>query len=102
MNGRMVIAAGLSLMLSGCMAFESKAVRTSQPYRAGYSAGCAAGGAGSATVQTDDTGMAASYRGDRRYRAGYSAGFSACRSSSRGMPNPERGPIADPYPGLPR
>lgn len=102
MTIRMIVALGLCLTLCGCMAFESKAVRNAPGYRAGYSDGCAAGGSGAATVRVDEAAMAAGYRNDKRYRAGYSAGFANCRPSSQRMPNLDRGPIADPYPGLPK
>jgi hypothetical protein len=99
---RALIALGLSLSLCGCMAFESRAVRNSGPYHAGYSDGCAAGGGGNASVRFEDAQDNAANRKDKRYRSGYSAGFAACRSSPAGAPMLERGPIADPYPGIPR
>ena len=103
MSWRAVLAIGLCLSLSGCIAFQSKATRTSPAFRAGYSDGCAAGGGGGATIRVEDAEAAAGYRGDRRYRSGYSAGVAGCRpSSQRPGSMLERGPVADPYPGLPK
>jgi len=69
--------------LAGCFLFESKqtrALRTTPDYRAGYSDGCGTAGSVSAnpradTQRRDDE----SFSGNAAYRLGWQEGYGACR-----------------------
>lgn len=77
----------LALCLSGCALFESRetrALRRSPDYRAGYSDGCASASSVSANPRANmerrDEGA---FDGNRAYRLGWQEGRGACRP----MPN---------------
>ena len=93
---------GASLLLSGCVFFESKqdrALEKTTEFKDGYSDGCA-------TASTQAANYAANnmvrdqtlFKTNRAYRQGWSAGYSGCRPVI-GPPQPQNGPVADPTPG---
>lgn len=97
----------LLLPLAGCGLFagkETRALRASPDYQAGYSDGCASAGgpdanmrdAGGGTVKDDGL-----YRSSKAYRAGWGAGLGACRGGGTTGPSAGRqsGPIPDISPG---
>ncbi len=84
--------------ISGCTLFESREtrqMRTTPDYRAGYSDGCAtanaAGTAGSPAPLRDEN----AFRANRAYNLGWNTGRSMCRN----MITPPPG--ATPYPSTP-
>lgn len=104
---RRVIALLLILPLGACGLFvskETRALRKSPDYRAGYSDGCnsaydpGADKSRDTNVVRDD----AMYRTNRAYQAGWRTGLNACRSSGNtsyaGVPD-NAGPIRDRNPG---
>jgi hypothetical protein len=102
----------LLLPLSACglfMSKETRALRKSPDYRAGYQDGCnSAYGPGAdksrdTNVVRDDE----AWRTSKAYRAGWGRGNSACRSTGYtggALPGttPYGGPVRDPSPGQPR
>ena len=89
-------------LLAGCVLFESKqtrAMRASPDYKAGYGDGCASAGTKGANPR--DSGLVrdeAAYRANKAYRAGWGTGFGACRGYQPGgnmPPPPGQGPISD-------
>lgn len=100
----------LSVSLGACSLFlskETRALRKSPDYRAGYQDGCnSAYGQGAdksqdATFVRDEE----AYRANKAYRTGWGMGRNACRSSGTGyngtLPGASSGsgPVRDPYPG---
>ena len=70
-------------LLAGCALFESKqtrAMRASPDYKAGYGDGCASAGAVSANLRAD-IGVRddQAFSGNEAYRMGWQEGFGACR-----------------------
>jgi hypothetical protein len=70
-------------LLASCALFESRqtrAMRATPDYKAGYSDGCATAGSVSANPRAE-TGMrdAQAYAGSAAYRMGWGEGFGACR-----------------------
>ncbi len=107
-----LIALFLLLPLSACglfMSKETRALRKTPDYRAGYQDGCSsAQGPGAdksrdADMVRDDE----AYRTNKAYRTGWGMGRSACRSTGYtggALPGttPYSGPVRDPIPGQPR
>jgi hypothetical protein len=96
----------LLLALAGCGLFTSKetrALRRSPDYKAGYSDGCRSAGGSDANMrepaaQVRDEQM---YASNKAYRLGWGTGYGACRSYTpqQAAPMPDRGPIPDINPG---
>ena len=77
----------LAIGLAGCSLFESREtrlMRQSPDYRAGYSDGCATANSASRSEVRD----AASYKGIRAYTMGWNAGRSLCRTQGADNPFP--------------
>jgi len=77
-------------LLAGCALFESKqtrAMRASPDYKAGYGDGCASAGAVSANPRAD-TGVRddQAFSGNEAYRMGWQEGFGACRPMPQNSP----------------
>jgi hypothetical protein len=96
-----LIALASTVLLSGCMFFETRADRAlrQQPnFRAGYEDGCASANAQGANMRRgnvvrDD----ALYDSDKAYRVGWANGHMACTTQ---VPDGQtRGPLQDPSPG---
>ena len=93
----------LSTALSGCVFFESRqdrALERTAEFKDGYSDGCAT--ASTKTANYAESNMVRDqtlFRTNRAYRQGWSAGYAGCRPVI-GQPEPQNGPIADPYPGV--
>jgi hypothetical protein len=96
--------------LGACSLFlskETRALRKSPDYRAGYQDGCNSGyGPGAdksqeATFVRDEE----AYRTNKAYRTGWGMGRNACRGTgyTGAMPSTSSGggPVRDPYPGRP-
>lgn len=105
-----LIALLLLLPLSACglfMSKETRALRKSPDYRAGYQDGCNSGTAPGAD-KSRDTELVRddeAYRINKAYRAGWGMGNRACRSTGytgAPQPTPYGGPVRDPSPGQPR
>lgn len=107
-----LIAFFLLLPLSACglfMSKETRALRQSPDYRAGYQDGCNSA-YGPGADKSRDTAVVRdeeSYRSNKAYRAGWGMGNSACRGTgyTGGAPSgtaPYGGPVRDPLPGQPR
>lgn len=105
-----LIAIFLLLPLSACglfMSKETRALRKSPDYRAGYQDGCnsAYGPGADKSRDTNVVRDAEAWRTNKAYRAGWGMGNSACRSTGYtggAPPTPYGGPIRDPSPGQPR
>ena len=73
----------LCLPLSGCFLFESKqtrALRASPDYRAGYDDGCNTAASVSANPRADtQVRDDAAFAGNQAYRMGWQEGYGACR-----------------------
>jgi hypothetical protein len=87
-------------LLTGCGLFMSpadRAMRNSQPYKNGYSDGCATANAEGASYRGGTVRDEDQFKTSRAYRSGWSSGFSACRLTTQG---PARSnPIANPLSG---
>ena len=102
---RRVLVLCLVLPLIGCGLFvskETRAMRRTPEYRAGYNDGCSSAGPRDANMrdeapqQRDDE----MYASNKAYRTGWGAGYGACRSyTPQQMPSADRGPIPDVNPG---
>ena len=107
-----LIALLLLLPLSACglfMSKETRALRKSPDYRAGYQDGCnsAQGPGADKSRASDMVRDEESYRTNKAYRAGWGRGHGACRSTGYtggALPGtvPYGGPVRDPVPGQPR
>lgn len=104
---RTVLALFLLFPLAACGLFvskETRALRRLPEYRSGYNDGCNSAAPQDANMrdfqpQIRDDEL---YARNKAYRVGWGAGYGACRSAgaySNPMPEPDRGPIADPHPG---
>jgi hypothetical protein len=100
----------LALPLAACGMFtskETKALRRSPDYHAGYQDGCnSAPPPGADRTRDEDLVRdAESYRSNKAYRAGWNVGVRACRSANHygggagGGDAPNAGPIPDRNPG---
>lgn len=107
-----LIALFLLLPLTACGLFlskETRALRKSPDYRAGYQDGCNSAYSPGAD-KSQDTNIVRddeAYRTNKAYRTGWGIGRSACRSNGYtggALPGtmPNSGPIRDPIPGQPR
>jgi hypothetical protein len=89
-------------VLSACVFFENpedRQIEKSPNFKAGYSDGCESANTVSANMrEQSDVRDRALFKSDRAYRTGWSAGYTACRPANLQMPEPNQGPIADPYP----
>jgi hypothetical protein len=86
----------LALSLAGCALFESKqtrALRASPDYRAGYGDGCSTASTVSANPRADTQNRDdQAYAGNTAYRMGWNEGYGACRP----MPNTPIGGMSTP------
>lgn len=100
----------LALPLAACGLFvskETRAMRRSPDYKAGYQDGCnsAAPPGADRTRDQDLVRDEESYRSNKAYRSGWNRGLSACRASSNtgggamAGDAPNAGPIPDRNPG---
>jgi hypothetical protein len=104
----------LILPLTACGLFQSRetrALRKSPDYRAGYQDGCNSAYGPDANKRRDDTRVRdeAQYKSNKAYHLGWDRGLNACRSGSRNGGNfpgtVPGGPVPDLNPGnggLPR
>ena len=97
-----LIVLGLSISLSACAIFESRASRAleSTPnFKDGYDDGCATASTKSASYAAQGSMVRDQelFRTDKAYRTGWSSGYSACRPAFTSN-EPQRGPIPDPNP----
>ncbi|MBV9549622.1 MAG: hypothetical protein JO256_08135 [Alphaproteobacteria bacterium] len=88
---RPLLLLALPPLLAGCFLFESKqtrALRASPDYRAGYSDGCASAGSVSANPRADSRRRDdQAYAGNAAYRLGWGEGYGACRPMPTISPN---------------
>ncbi len=108
---RAVILLLAILPLSACGLFvskETRALRKTPDYRAGYQDGCNSAYGPDADKRHDDTIVRddAEYKSNKAYRSGWNRGLAACRTSGTGysggaLPgtSPNSGPIPDMNPG---
>jgi hypothetical protein len=93
----------LLLPLAGCGLFadrQSRALRASPDYKAGYSDGCASAGGQDANMRGEDQIKdEALFRTSQAYRAGWSGGLGACRRGRAAPAARQNGPIPDIMPG---
>ena len=113
-SARIFLVFGLALSVSACGLFTSKetrALRKSPDYRAGYQDGCNSGYGPDANKRRDDTTVRDDqmYQNNRAYQVGWNRGLRACRSTGYtggALPGTvPSGPIPDQNPGnggLPR
>ena len=99
------------LPVSACGLFvskETRALRKTPDYRAGYQDGCNSAYGPDADKRHDDTTVRddAEYKSNKAYRSGWNRGIAACRTSGTGysggaLPgtSPNSGPIPDMNPG---
>jgi hypothetical protein len=85
----------LSLMLGGCIFFETKAQRAmvkDPNFQAGYSDGCASANAqGTDYRRGNDIRDASLYQSSKPYRSGWAAGYAACNTTRGGTSDPNYG-----------
>jgi hypothetical protein len=85
------------------MSKETRALRKSPDYRAGYQDGCnsAYGQGADKSQEANFVRDEEAYRTNKAYRTGWGMGRNACRNTaaSGAAPSPGAGPIRDPYPG---
>ena len=105
---RAIVLVLLLLPLAACGIFESKqtrALRRSPDYKAGYQDGCNSAYGPAADKRQDDTTVRddKQYQSNRAYRMGWNRGLNACRStgySGGALPGTvPSGPIPDQNPG---
>ena len=105
---RAIILILLLLPLAACGIFESKqtrALRRSPDYKAGYQDGCNSAYGPAADKRQDDTTVRddKQYQSNRAYRMGWNRGLNACRSTGYAggaLPGTvPSGPIPDQNPG---
>ena len=89
---RAAIALLLAASLSGCIFFETKAMRAMRNnpnFKAGYSDGCASANARGASFTGNKVRDEALFKTNEPYRAGWSNGYSTCNNQlySPGGPN---------------
>lgn len=106
---RAVIVFLLLLPLMACSLFvskETRALRKSPDYKAGYQDGCNSAWGPDADKRHDDTIVRddQQYKDNKAYRSGWNRGLNACRSSSNGnnggvMPGTQPSPVPDMNPG---
>jgi hypothetical protein len=103
---RSLAALCLLLPLLGCGLFvskETRAMRRTPDYKAGYGDGCASAPGQDADMR-DETPLRRDddmYDKNKAYRAGWGAGYNGCRAytpQNMGQ-TPDRGPIPDVNPG---
>ncbi len=97
-----LLALTLAAALGGCALFPSahdRAMRKTQPYKIGYSDGCAAANAAGSSYRYGPVRNEDAFRSNEVYRAGWNTGYSACRRTIT-MPGSNPGsPIPEPSPG---
>jgi hypothetical protein len=103
---RLIAVVCLLLAVTGCGLFTSKetrAMRRTPEYRAGYNDGCDTARGPDANMRDPGDGVRDEemYAKNNAYRSGWNAGNGACRSyaSPQNMPSADRGPIPDSNPG---
>jgi hypothetical protein len=105
---RVLVILLLLLPLSGCGLFTSKetrALRRSPDYKAGYQDGCNSAWSPDANKRHDDTIVRddEQYQKNKAYRTGWNTGLNACRStgySGGALPGTvPSGPVPDMNPG---
>ena len=104
-----VLAVVMVLPLAACGLFvskETRALRKTPDYRAGYQDGCNSSYGPDANKRRDDTTVRddEAYRSNKAYREGWNRGNLACRPSyntgnANPMASPNAGPIPDMNPG---
>jgi hypothetical protein len=87
------------MSLSGCVSAKDRAMRDSQPYRAGYADGCAAVTGQGASFREGPLRNEEAFQTNAAYRAGWNAGYSVCRRNMHGPGYDPMHPIQDPDPG---
>lgn len=93
------LALAMAATLVGCMSAQDRAMRNSQPYRAGYSDGCAAATDAGASYRYGPVRNEEAMRTNKAYRAGWNSGYASCRRTIQ-TPGSEPGsPIPEPSPG---
>ncbi|HEY0105760.1 MAG TPA: hypothetical protein VGB91_06710 [Rhizomicrobium sp.] len=94
--------AALSLSLTGCIFFETRAERAmvkDPNFRAGYGDGCASATAhGTDYRRGNDIRDDAAYQTSKPYRSGWAAGYAACNTTRSGTSNPDYGGMPTPKP----
>ena len=105
-----LLLAPLLAPLGACSLFlskETRALRKSPDYRAGYQDGCnsAYGQGADKSQEANFVRDEEAYRTNKAYRTGWGMGRSACRGTgyTGAVPgaSPGAGPVRDPYPGRP-
>jgi len=100
---RVAIALFLAASLSGCIFFETKAMRAMRNdpnFKAGYSDGCASASARGASFRGEKVRDDALFKTSEPYRAGWSNGYSTCNNQlySPNTPNVSDMPDHRPNP----
>jgi hypothetical protein len=100
---RVAFALFLAASLSGCIFFETKAMRAMRNdpnFKAGYSDGCASANARGASFRGEKVRDDALFKTSEPYRAGWSNGYSTCNNQlySPGTPNVSDMPDHRPNP----
>jgi hypothetical protein len=100
-----LLRAGLAILLaaslSGCIFFETRAMRTMRNdpnFRAGYSDGCASASARGTSFVGSKVRDDALFQTSQPYRAGWSNGYSTCNNQLNRSANPNVGDMPDQRP----
>ena len=91
-----------AIALAGCALVPSnrdRAIRHTQAYKAGYSAGCAAANAAGSSYRYGPVKDEDAFRNNEIYRAGWNTGYSACRRTFSPPGSDPGHPIPEPSPG---
>jgi hypothetical protein len=103
---RLIALVCLLLAVTGCSLFTSKqtrAMRRTPEYRAGYNDGCSSARGPDANMRAPDDVVRDDdlYASNNAYHSGWSAGYGACRtySAPQATASPDRGPVPDTNPG---
>jgi hypothetical protein len=101
---RLIAIACLLLAVTGCSLFTSKqtrAMRRTPEYRAGYHDGCASAPGPDANMRQPDDAVRDDemYANNKAYHSGWGAGYGACRTYATPQTMPAAGPIPDSNPG---
>lgn len=93
------LALAVAAATLGACAGPSARIRNSQPYRAGYSDGCAAANAAGSSYRHGPVQNEDAFRTNDAYRSGWNMGYSACRRALTTPGSDPTHPIPEYSPG---
>lgn len=97
MTRSIALFALLALSLTACVSAETRALRKSPDYRAGYDDGCSAATAAGTSYKGVAVRNDEAYQSIKAYRLGWNSGYSSCRRTTPGEDH--GGLLSQPGPG---